>query len=96
MNTGENIAYNVIHKNGYIYSKSVRGSSKEVKDYVLNANDYKDMGDEYKFKSRVVNTNIWITNAKGKKVQVEIEQKQVVFFILKNMQEKLGKTDKRF
>ena len=80
MNTGENIAYNVIHKNGYIYSKSVRGSSKEVKDYVLNANDYKDMGDEYKFKSRVVNTNIWITNAKGKKVQVEIEQKQVVFY----------------
>ena len=80
MNTGENIAYNVIHKNGYIYSKSVRGSSKEVKDYVLNANDYKDMGDEYKFKSRVVNTNIWITNAKGKKVQAEIDQKQVVFY----------------
>ena len=80
MNTGENIAYNVIHKNGYIYSKSVRGSSKEVKDYVLDVNGYKDMGDEYKFKSRVVNTNIWITNAKGKKVQVEIEQKQVVFY----------------
>lgn len=38
------------------------------------------MGDEYKFKSRVVNTNIWITNAKGEKVQVEIEQKQVVFY----------------
>ena len=80
MNSGENIAYNVIHKNGYIYSKTVRGSSKEVKDYVLNANGYKDMGDEYKFKSRVVNTNIWITNAKGKKVQAEIDQKQVVFY----------------
>ena len=38
------------------------------------------MGDEYKFKSRVVNTNIRITNAKGKKVQAEIEQKQVVFY----------------
>ncbi len=80
MNSGENIAYNVIHNNGYIYSKTVRGSSKEVKDYVLNANGYKDMGDEYKFKSRVVNTNIWITNAKGKKVQAEIDQKQVVFY----------------
>lgn len=80
MNTGENIAYNVIHKNGYIYSKSVRGSSKEVKDYVLDVNGYKDMGDEYKFKSRVVNTNIWITNAKGKKVQAGIDQKQVVFY----------------
>ena len=80
MNSGENIAYNVIHKNGYIYSKTVRGSSKEVKDYVLNANGYKDMGDEYKFKSRVVNTNIWITNAKEKKIQAEIDQKQVVFY----------------
>lgn len=80
IHTGENIAYNVIHKNGYIYSKSVRGSSKEVKDYILNPNGYKNMGDEYKFKSRVVNTNIWITNAKGEKVQVEIEQKQVVFY----------------
>lgn len=80
MNSGENIAYNVIHKNGYIYSKSVRGSSKEVKDFVLNFSDYKDMGNEYKFKSRVVNTNIWITNVKGKKVQVEIDQKQVVFY----------------
>ena len=80
MNSGENIAYNVIHKNGYIYSKSVRGATKEVKEFVLNDKGYKDMGDEYKFKSRDVNTNIWVTNAKGKKIQVEIDQKQVVFY----------------
>ncbi len=80
MNSGENIAYNVIHKNGYIYSKSVRGATKEVKDYVLNEKAYNDMGDEYKFKSRVVTTSIWVTNVEGKKVQVEIEQKQVVFY----------------
>lgn len=80
MNSGENIAYNVIHKNGYIYSKSIRGASKEIKDFVLNSSDYKNMGNEYKFKSRVVNTEIWITNAKGKKVQAEIDQKQVVFY----------------
>ncbi len=80
MNSGENIAYNVIHKNGYIYSKSVRGATKEVKEFVLNDKGYKDMGDEYKFKSRDVNTNIWVTSAKGKKIQVEIDQKQVVFY----------------
>ena len=80
MNSGENIAYNVIHKNGYIFSKSVRGATKEVKDYVLNEKCYNDMGDEYKFKSRVVTTSIWVTNVEGKKVQVEIEQKQVVFY----------------
>lgn len=80
MNSGENIAYNVIHKNGYIYSKSVRGASKEVKEFVLNSSDYRYMGDDYKFKSRVVNTKIWITNSKGKKIQAEIDQKQVVFY----------------
>ena len=80
MNSGENIAYNIIHKNGYIYSKSVRGSSQEVKKFVLSDSGYEYIGDEYKFKSRVVNANIWITNAKGKKVQVDIDQKQVVFY----------------
>lgn len=80
MNSGENIAYNIIHKNGYIFSKSVRGATQEIKDFVLNEGGYEDMGDEYKFKSRLVTTNIWITNVKGKRVQAEIDQKQVVFY----------------
>lgn len=82
INSGDNIAYNLIHENGYIYSQSVRGSSNEMKTYVLNSSGYKDFGDadEYKFKSRIVNTNIWVTNSKGKKVQAEIDQKQVVFY----------------
>lgn len=82
INSGDNIAYNLLHGNGYIYSQSVRGSSNEMKTYVLNSSGYKDFGDadEYKFKSRIVNTNIWVTNAKGKKVQAEIDQKQVVFY----------------
>jgi transposase len=80
MNSGENIAYNIIHKNGYIFSKSVRGATQEVKDFVLNEGGYEDMGDEYKFKSRRVTTNIWITDVKGQRVQAEIDQKQVVFY----------------
>lgn len=80
INSGENIAYNVINKNGYIYSKSVRGASEEVKNFVLDPGDYNNMGDEYKFKSRIINTSIWITNTQGKRVQAEIIQKQVVFY----------------
>ena len=80
MNSGENIAYNIIHKNGYIFSKSVRGATQEVKDFVLNEGGYEDMGDEYKFKSRRVTTNIWITDVKEQRVQAEIDQKQVVFY----------------
>ena len=35
INTGENIAYNILHGNGYIFSQTVRGATDEMKDYVL-------------------------------------------------------------
>ena len=31
MNTGENIAYNILNKNGYIYSQTIRGGTDEFK-----------------------------------------------------------------
>ena len=80
MNTGENIAYNIINKNGYIYSQTVRGGTREVKDYVLSDDDYEVSPDGFKIKSRVVTTKIWIENDKGKRVQVDIDQKQVAFY----------------
>src|SRR5690554_484244 len=80
MNTGENIAYNIIHKNGYIYSQTVRGASAELKEYVLSDEGYEVSSDGFKIKSRIVTTKIWVENAKGKNIQVEIEQKQVAFY----------------
>lgn len=80
MNTGENIAYNIIHKNGYIYSQSIRGANAELKKYVLSDEGYEVSSDGFKIKSRIVTTKIWVENAKGKNVQVEIEQKQVAFY----------------
>lgn len=80
MNTGENIAYNIIHKNGYIYSQSVRGANAELKEYVLSDEAYEVSSDGFKIKSRIITTKIWVKNAKGKNVQVEIEQKQVAFY----------------
>lgn len=80
MNTGENIAYNILHKNGYIYSQTIRGANKDLKDYVLSDNGYEISNDGFKIKSRLVPTKIWVENDKGKRVQVQIEQKQVVFF----------------
>ncbi len=38
MNTSENIAYNILHKNGYIYSQTVRGANADLKEYVLSDN----------------------------------------------------------
>lgn len=80
MNTGENIAYNIIKKNGYIYSQTVRGGTEELKKYVLDEKGYTANSDGFKIKSRVVTTKIWVVNDKGKRVQVDIDQKQVVFY----------------
>ena len=80
INTGENIAYNIINKNGYIYSQTVRGGSKEVKNYVLSNDGYQVSSDGFKIKSRIVTTKIRIENDQGKRVQVEIDQKQVAFY----------------
>lgn len=80
MNTGENIAYNILHKNGYIYSQTVRGANADLKEYVLSNKGYEESSDGFKIKSRIVTTNIWVENTSGKRVQVPIEQKQVVFY----------------
>jgi len=80
MNTGENIAYNILHKNGYIYSQTVRGANADLKNFVLSDEGYVQLGDGFKIKSRIVPTYIWVTNVAGKRVKVPIEQKQVVFY----------------
>lgn len=80
MNTGENIAYNILHKNGYIYSQTVRGANADLKNYVLSNEEYETSADGFKIKSRLVTTKIWVENTQGKRVQVPVQQKQVVFY----------------
>lgn len=80
MNTGENIAYNIIKKNGYIYSQTIRGGTDEFKKYVLDQNGYIIHDDGFKIKSRVVSVKINVTNTEGKTKKVDIVQKQVVFY----------------
>ena len=57
MNTGENITYNILHKNGYIYSQTVHGANADLKEYVLSNKDYEESSDGFKIKSRIV-TNL--------------------------------------
>ncbi len=85
LNSGDNIAFNTVLGDGYIYSKSVKGASKEFKSYVLNDKAYTWIGDDYKRKSRVIPTEINVTvgkykNGKNKKKKIRIDQKQVVFY----------------
>jgi transposase len=91
LNSGDNIAFNTILGDGYVYSQSVRGASKAFKSYVLKNDGYTWVGKDYKRKSRVIPTEINVTvgkynNGKNKKKKVLINQKQVVFYSRKYAQ----------
>lgn len=77
MTTGDNIWYtiNTPAKDGYVFSMSIRGADKSIKDYVLDENGYEWPGEEYKRKSRLYPRTILVTSNNGKKIK-----KQVVFW----------------
>jgi transposase len=85
LNSGDNIAYNVALKDGYIYSKGIRGASQEFKDWVVDEDDYLSTGDGFKMKSQIIsNSPVKITDKvtgkkKTKKI-VYLPQKFVVFY----------------
>lgn len=82
MTTGDNIWYttHTPTKDGYVFSMSVRGADKELKQYVLNQGGYEWLGSEYKRKSRLYPRTIQITATNGKKIKKTVHEKQVVFY----------------
>lgn len=54
MTTGDNIWYtiNTPTHDGYVFSMSIRGAEKSLKNYVLKEDEYEWLGTEYKRKSR--------------------------------------------
>lgn len=80
MCTGDNIWYTLSAKDGYVFSLSVRGSNKEMKDYVLKEDGYEWLGSEYKRKSRLYPRIIWVTSTSGKKMKKVVHEKQVIFY----------------
>jgi transposase len=85
LNSGDNIAFNTVLGDGYIYSKSVRGASEPFKKWVLNESGYRKFGDHYKLKSSIipdatVQINVGQQGARKIKKKVKLEQKYIVFF----------------
>ncbi|HPU42553.1 MAG TPA: transposase, partial [Acetivibrio clariflavus] len=80
MCTGDNIWYTLSAKDGYVFSLSVRGANKEMKDYVLKEEGYEWFGNEYKRKSRLYPRTIWVTSNSGKKMKKVVHEKQVIFY----------------
>jgi transposase len=85
LNSGDNIAFNTILGDGYIFSKSIRGSSEAFKEYALDESGYKACKEkEYRSKSRLVPTEINVTlegRGTGKKTKkVALDQKQIIIY----------------
>ena len=82
MTTGDNIWYtiNTPTKDGYVFSMSIRGADKSMKEYVLDEEGYEWLGEEYKRKSRLCPRTIQVTSNNGKKIKKQVDEKQVVFW----------------
>ena len=83
MTTGDNIWYTLSAGDGYVFSMSVRGADKELKNYVLNEDSYEWLGNEYKRKTRLYPRTIQVTTTTGKKMKKSVNEKQVVFYSVK-------------
>ncbi len=85
LNSGDNIAYSTILGDGYIYSKSVRGASKDFKQWVLDQTGYRQLSDSYKLKARIVpdaeiNVTVKQVGKRKTKKKETVEQKWIVFY----------------
>lgn len=82
INTGDNINYTVTDKDqdGYVFSQTIRGATKEFKDFVMNEEGYSYKGDDFKIKSRIYPRVINVTSSTGNKLKKTIDEKQVVFY----------------
>ena len=83
-NTGNNVYYLDDGKQGYIFSQSIRGGSKTLKQYVVDESGYKWLGEEYKWKSRVERREIQVdfdrNDGTTHKKKVHVDQRQIVFY----------------
>lgn len=61
-------------------SYSIRGANQKFKDYVLDQNAYRSIGDDFKIKSRLYPREITVTSKTGKKIKKTVDEKQVIFY----------------
>ena len=90
LNSGDNIAYTSITKDGYIFSKSIRNASAEFKGWVTDDENWLQIDDDRKIKSQVIlNSKVHVTvgindkTGKNKKKIIEVPQKFVVGYSAK-------------
>ena len=81
MMSGDNIRKILLDSCGYVLSYSIRGADSAFKEYVLEENGYRHIGEEgFKIKSRVHPREIQVSTLKGKKKKVSIDERHIVFY----------------
>jgi transposase len=80
LNTAKNAYYLANSRGGYVFSQSVRGGTKELKEYVLKTSGYEQFGDDYKKKSRQFTRKVEFEDESGNIVKADIAEKQVIFY----------------
>ena len=71
---------NTPSNDGYIFNIPVHSTCRELKQYILNEEEYEWVNGEYKRKSRISSRAIEITLKNGEKTKKIIEEKQIVFY----------------
>lgn len=79
-NTAKNINYHFMRGDGYVYSQTVRGAHKELKEYVFDKDGYTWIGDDYKIKSRIYPREVSVIGNNNKPMKKRIDEKQIIFY----------------
>lgn len=95
LNSAENKIQLVKTNNGYVFSETLIGGSKDLKDFVLDQKGYKGYKDSFKVKSRIVKKTLYIKDDKtNKRKKHVISEKQIAIYSFKYAAKTKYKRDK--
>ena len=80
LNTSKNAYYLANSRGGYVFSQSVRGGTKELKEYVLKTSGYEQYEVNFKKKSRQHTRYVEFEDEHGDEIKANITEKQLVFY----------------
>jgi hypothetical protein len=80
LNTQKNAYYLANKRGGYVFSQTVRGGSKALKEYVLDEKGYEWTSLDFKKKSRQFTREVDFIDDNGNRVRAKIAEKQVAFY----------------
>ena len=100
LNCADNVGAAIMDGDGYIFSKSVKQLPAQELSWALGADGWLDVRDaqgalSHRLKSCVAEFAYSVTDAKGRKKKVEIEEKRVVTFNPKLARKQLSEIDRQ-